>query len=72
MGFSQPFDEAHSIQTYIEKNKTSGNDDGAPSPLHAGASDGGGLTPPVSDLVPRRTKIHVRTSSLTRKYPPQT
>ena len=69
MSFAQPFDEAHSIQTYLQEGKTDGASDGASSPIHTGAADGGGLSVPVADLVPRRTKVHVRTSSLTRKYP---
>jgi hypothetical protein len=71
MSFSQPFDEAHSIINHVQVNKTDGNSDGASSPLHVGASDGGGLAVPVADMVPRRTKIVVRTGSLTRKYPDQ-
>ena len=69
MSFSQTFDEAHSIQTYLQKEKTDGNSDGASSPIHMGSADGGGMAVPVADLVPRRTKVKVRTSSLTRKYP---
>lgn len=71
MSFAQSFDEAHSIISHVQANKTDGNSDGTSSPLHAGAADGGGLSVPVADLVPRRTKIKVRTSSLTRKYPDQ-
>ena len=68
MSFAQSFDEAHSIISHVQVNKTDGSSDGASSPVHAGASDGGGLSVPVADLVPRRTKIKVRTGSLTRKY----
>lgn len=69
MSFSQSFDEAHSIINHVQINRTDGNNDGASSPLHMGAADGGGLSVPVADLVPRRTKVKARTSSLTRKYP---
>lgn len=69
MSFAQSFDEAHSIISHVQVNKTDGASDGASSPVHAGAADGGGLSVPVADLVPRRTKVRVRTSSLTRKYP---
>jgi hypothetical protein len=69
MSFAQSFDEAHSIISHVQVNKTDGASDGASSPVHAGAADGGGLSVPVADLVPRRTKVHVRTSGLTRKYP---
>ena len=69
MSFAQSYDEAHSIISHIQVDKTDGNSDGSSSPLHMGASDGGGLPVPVADLVPRRTKVKVRTSSLTRKYP---
>jgi len=69
MSFAQSFDEAHSIISHVQKEKTDGMSDGQSSPVHAGSTDGGGLAVPVSDLVPRRTKIHVRTSALTRKFP---
>ena len=71
MSFAQSFDEAHSIINHVQVNKTDGSSDGASSPMHAGASDGGGLSVPVAELVPRRTKVKVRTGSLTRKYPDQ-
>jgi hypothetical protein len=71
LSFAQSFDEAHSIINHVQVNKTDGNSDGSSSPLHMGANDGGGLSVPVADLVPRRTKVKVRTSSLTRKYPDQ-
>ena len=69
MSFAQSFDEAHSIINHIQKDKQDGASDGASSPVHAGSTDGGGLAVPVADLVPRRTKVHVRSGSLTRKYP---
>ena len=71
MSFAQSFDEAHSIINHVQVNRTDGNNDGASSPVHAGSTDGGGLAVPVAELVPRRTKVNVRTSSLTRKYPDQ-
>ena len=69
MSFAQSFDEAHSIINHVQVNKQDGASDGASSPVHAGSTDGGGLAVPVADLVPRRTKVHVRSGSLTRKYP---
>lgn len=70
MSFSQPFSEAHSIQTSIQMHKTDGDSGGSSSPVKMGSSEPGtAMSAPVSEMVPRRTKIKVRTSSLTRKYP---
>ena len=74
MGFSQPFSEAHSIQSAIQKHKTDGASDGHSSPILSGTEDqfagesSAKREAPVVELTPRRTKIHARVTHLVRKY----
>ena len=72
MSFSQPFSEAHSIKTAIQKEKQDGMSNGYSSPIKEGTEmqfqDGDGPMAPIEHLVPRRTHIHTRTDSLERKY----
>lgn len=69
MGFSQTFAEAHGIQTSIQMHKTDGHSGEASSPVRDGAdSPGTDHVHPIAEWVPRRTHIHPRTGSLTRKY----
>jgi hypothetical protein len=70
MSFARSFDEARGIIDYVQYHKLDGND-GSPmsSPiLHGQANGQPDVSAPVSELVPRRTKIHTRTDSLTRQY----
>lgn len=69
MSFAQSFAEAHGIQTSIQKHKTDGMSGEASSSIRDGHdSPGTDHTHPIGEWVPRRTHIHPRTGSLTRKY----
>jgi hypothetical protein len=69
LSFARPFEEAKAILNQIQKDKTDGNSGGSSSPLlHGSDNPGTAYTAPVSELVPRRTKIVTRTSSLRRSY----
>jgi hypothetical protein len=80
MSFARSFEEAHSIQTAIQLEKTDGRSDGPSSPIYMGSATSG-VTETVSNMnenaqtkhsdetmTQLRTKLHVRTSSLQRKY----
>jgi len=80
MSFARSFEEARAIQAAIQDDKTDGRDGGSSSPiLHGSASSG--VTETVSmansnaqttnsdgTMSQIRTKLKVRTGSLTRKY----
>jgi len=72
MSFARSIEEARSILTSLQKEKQDGMSAGHGSPIRDGTeqefADGMGPSAPIAELVPRRTKIHTRTSSLTRKY----
>jgi hypothetical protein len=69
MSFAQPFSEARGILNAIQKEKTDGRDSESSSPVRDGASEPGtSMSHPVSEMVPRRTKIYTRTDSLQRDY----
>ncbi len=69
MSFSQPMSEAMSILHSIQKEKTDGHSGEMSSPVRDGTDNPGtSMAAPISELVPRRTKIHARTGTLTRKY----
>lgn len=69
MSFAQPFAESHGIQTSIQLHKTDGHSGEASSHIRDGEdTPGTAHTHPINELVPRRTKVHTRTSSLERKY----
>ena len=69
MSFARPFEEARSILGRIQIEKTDGTDGMSSSPIRDGAdSPGTAYEPPVAEMIPRRTKIHTRTSSLQRNY----
>lgn len=53
----------------VQKEKTDGHSGEASSPVRDGASEPGtSMSHPISELVPRRTKVHTRTSNLERAY----
>src|SRR5260221_2184278 len=69
MSFARPFAEAMDILRTIQKEKTDGMSGEASSPVRDGAeTPGTSMAHPISELVPRRTKVHTRTSSLERSY----
>jgi hypothetical protein len=70
MSFSQPFNEAHSILTSIQKHKVDGASDGYSSPILAGTEDTGvTVAHPSDELKLRRTsEAHVAQKTLRRKY----
>lgn len=69
MSFARPFAEAMDILHTIQREKTDGMSGEGSSPVRDGASEPGtSMSHPISELVPRRTKIHTRTSSLERSY----
>lgn len=80
MSFSRPFSEARSIIGAIQREKTDGADGEGSSPiLHGSATSGVTATVSTanedaqtshsgSEMSQLRTKLKVRTGSLTRKY----
>jgi len=69
VSFAQPFSESRGIQNAIQREKTDGRDGEGSSPIRDGASEPGtSMAPPISELVPRRTRVHTRTSNLERSY----
>ena len=69
MSFAQPFTEARGILNAIQREKTDGRDGESSSPIRDGAMEPGtSMSHPIGVLEPRRTVVHTRTDSLTRKY----
>jgi hypothetical protein len=70
MGFSQPFNEAHSIISSIQKHKVDGASEGHSSPILNGTEENGvTVAHPKEELRLRRTsEAHVAQKSLRRKY----
>lgn len=69
MSFAQPFTESRGIQNAIQREKTDGRDGESSSPVRDGTTEPGtSMAHPIDVLEPRRTHIHTRTDSLTRKY----
>jgi hypothetical protein len=69
LSFARPFSEAMEILHHVQKEKTDGMSGEASSPVRDGAeTPGTSMAHPIAELVPRRTKVHTRTSSLERSY----
>lgn len=69
MSFAQPFSEARGIQNAIQREKTDGRDGESSSPIFNGSAEPGtSMAHPISELTPRRTRVHTRNEGLARKY----
>ena len=69
MSFARSFEESRKIQGAIQNDKKDGRDGDASSPILKGSdSPGTSMEHPVPEMTLRRTKLHARTTKLTRKY----